>query len=60
MGDEAMLNTASVVCVVLCLLQMDDGHLAEALAPHVVHWLCQQKLTEPLEVGEASHRHDRR
>eukprot|EP00878_Enallax_costatus_P012343 GHUV01012892.1.p1 GENE.GHUV01012892.1~~GHUV01012892.1.p1 ORF type:complete len:1174 (+),score=406.36 GHUV01012892.1:1698-5219(+) len=30
--------------------KMDEGHLAEAVAPHVVHWLCQQKLTEPLEL----------
>lgn len=38
----------------LFLLQIDEGHLAEAVAPYVVHWLCQQKLTQPLEVSEMS------
>lgn len=31
-------------------MQLDDGQLAEAVAPYTVQWLCQHQLKEPLEV----------
>jgi hypothetical protein len=47
----ALLCThAAAAAALLLLLQLAEDQLAVAVAPHVVPWLCQQQLKEPLEV----------